>query len=418
MDIVKNTSKKPDRKKYWLLGLVGLIVVLVIVFTNRFQNVTYIANASSILINSVQRGDLQVTVDGYGKLTPSNIAVIGAASDGLVREVKVRAGDVVQVGDVLLAMENYQLVQEQQELKLEVTALSADHSVNRINRESELLDLTTEVANAEIDYQDVKLTLDAQEELFSAGKPIVSRIEYERTILTAQKYHQRWKMHQDRVRKYQEVMEAADNAENARLEQAIGNLGRINTKVNNLSIKASVSGIAQEMSFSPGQQIRQGDVVTRIARPDDLVAEIRIQELQVKNIELGMPAIINTRNSQIKGQVSRIDPAVIDGTVLVELEILDRLPREARPDLNVDAVIEVAHVTDTMYIRRPVFAEPFSSGPLYVLNEKGDIANRRVVHFGQASSSLIEIIEGLVVGDRVITSDPTDWLNHEKILVR
>ena len=418
MDIVKDTTKKPVRKKYWYFGLIGLIVALVIVFTSRFQNVTYIANASSVLINSVQRGDLQVTVDGYGKLTPSNIAVIGAASDGLVREVRVRAGDIVQVGDVLLAMENYQLVQEQQELKLEVAALSADHSVNRINRESELLDLTTEAANAEIDYQDVKLTLDAQEELFSAGKPIVSRIEYERTILTVQKYHQRWEMQQDRIRKYREVMEAADNAENARLGQAIGNLDRINTQVNNLSIKATFSGVAQEMSFSPGQQIRQGDVVTRIARPDDLVAEIKIQELQVKNIEPKMSAIINTRNSQIRGRVSRIDPAVIDGTVLVELEILDRLPREARPDLNVDAVIEVAHVTDTMYIRRPVFAEPFSSGPLYVLNEQGDIANRRVVHFGQASSSLIEIIEGLVVGDRVITSDPTDWLNHGKILVR
>ena len=418
MDIVKNTTKKSDRKKYWIVGLVGLIVAFLIVFTNRYQNVTYIANASSILINSVQRGDLQITVDGYGKLTPSNIVVIGAASDGLVREVKVRAGDIVKVGDVLLAMENYQLVQEQQELTLEVTALSADHSVNRINRESELLDLTTEVANAEIDYQDVRLTLDAQEELFSAGKPIVSRIEYERTILTAQKYHQRWEMQQDRVRKYQEVMEAADNAENARLEQANGNLGRINMQVSNLLIKATVSGIVQEMSFIPGQQIRQGDVVTRIARPDDLVAEIKIQELQVKNIELGMPAIINTRNSRIKGRVSRIDPAVIDGTVLVELEILDRLPREARPDLNVDAVIEVAHVTDSMYIRRPVFAEPFSSGSLYVFSEQGDIANRREVHFGQASSSLIEIIEGLVVGDRVITSDPTDWLNHGKILVR
>ena len=131
-----------------------------------------------------------------------------------------------------------------------------------------------------------------------------------------------------------------------------------------------------------------------------------------------MPAIINTRNSQIKAQVTRIDPAVIDGTVLVELEILDRLPREARPDLNIDAVIEVAYVPDTMFIRRPVFAESFTSGPLYVLNDQGDIANRRVVQFGQASSSLIEIMEGLEVGDRVITSDPTDWLSHERILVR
>ena len=418
MDIVKNTTKKPDRKKYWLLGLVGLIVALVIVFTSRFQNVTYVANASSILINSVQRGDLQVTVDGYGKLTPGDIAVIGAASDGQVREVRVRAGDTVQVGDVLLTLGNYQLVQEQQELKLEVSALTADHSVNRITRESELLDLTTEAANAEIDYRDVKLTLDAQEELFSAGKPIVSRIEYERTMLTAQKYHQRWEMQQDRVSKYREVMEAADNAENARLGQAIGNLERVNTQVKNLSIKASVGGITQEMSFSPGQQIRQGDVVTRIARPGDLVAEIKIQELQVNNIEAGMPAIINTRNSQIKAQVTRIDPAVIDGTVLVELEILDRLPREARPDLNIDAVIEVAYVPDTMFIRRPVFAESFTSGPLYVLNDQGDIANRRVVQFGQASSSLIEIMEGLEVGDRVITSDPTDWLSHERILVR
>lgn len=418
MDIVKKSTGKTKSKKYWYLGVVALVVCISLLLTNRFRNVTYIASESSLLINTVQRGDLLVSINGYGKLTPSNISVIGASSDGLVRKVNVRAGDIVESGNVLLELENIQLMQEQQELELEVAALAADHTVNRVTRESQLLDLITEAANSEIDYQDVKLTLDAQDQLLSSGRAVVSRIEHEQSKLTVQKYYQRWEMQQARVEKHREVLVAANKAEAARLNQALGNLDRINEQVKDLSIKASFGGIVQEMSFSPGEQIRQGDVVTRIASPDDLIAEIKVQELQVNRIERGMLATVSTRNSTIRGRVTRIDPAVVESTVLVEIEITDELPREARPDLNIEGVVEIDNVPNAIYLRRPVFAEPFSTAALYILNDAGDIANRVVVEYGQASSSLIEVLEGLSVGDKVITSDPTDWLGHERILVR
>src|SRR5690606_38270438 len=151
---------------------------------------------------------------------------------------------------------------------------------------------------------------------------------------------------------------------------------------------------------------------------DQLVAEVKIQELQVNDINIGMRASVDTRSNQIKGVVSRIDPAVVDGSVLVEIELQGPLPPEVRPDLNIEATISVAHVTDTLSVLRPVVARADSTANVYRLTVGGDIAERVSVQFGEASTNHIEILGGLSAGDRIIISDPSAFDTHDRIYIR
>lgn len=418
MDIKKKVNRKSTYRKYWYIPVVLVLVIGLAIYMSRYQNVTYVVDRTSVLVDQVREGELMVTVNGYGKLTPESFFIVGAKSDGLVNSIAVRAGDVVQEGDVLVELFNPQLSQEKTEWELELAALIADNTANRITRESQLLDLQSEVANAEIEYQDVKLDLDAQDHLIASGQPIVSRLEHERTQLTVQKYQQYWEIQLQRVEKFKEALTATSKADEARVMKAEGDLNRLTSEVESLTVRATTDGIVQGMSLRQGEQVRQGQEITRIASPDDLVAEIKVQELLVNSIQLGMSATINTRNNVIEGEVSRINPAVVDGTVLIEVKLFGRMPSEARPDLNVDATIQIDRIENTVFVRRPVFAQPFSDGFVYRLNAEGNIAIRSPVRYGQASTNFIEVLEGLAPVDRIVTSDPSDWLAHERIFIR
>ncbi|MDT8428325.1 MAG: efflux RND transporter periplasmic adaptor subunit [Pseudomonadales bacterium] len=418
MDIIKTPTRRPFYRRYWYVLVAFLLIGAVLIVANRYRNVTYLVSEESLLIDTVNAGELRVTVRGYGQLSSRDVYWIGAETEGRVARILVRPGDQVDKGDVLVELTNPQLLQQLRDAELELAARKADFKANRIARESQLLDLKTQAANAGIDHQTARMDLDAKSELMAKGLEIVSRIDFESTQLSVQKYQQRLDMEQQRVIKSEESMHATNEAEQARLLQTENEVQKFRDQVHDLAIRATVSGIVQEMNLELGQQVSRGGNITRIARPDQLVAEVQIQELQVNDIQIGMQATVDTRSSKITGVVSRIDPAVVDGSVLVEIELTGLLPAEVRPDLNIEANIEVDHIEQTRFVRRPVFARPYSVATVYRLNAEGDIADKVSVEYGQASTNYIEIIDGVEVGDRLVVSDPSAFSTHERILIR
>lgn len=418
MDIVKTPKEVALHRRYWYLPFIVLALVAIALAGNKYRNVTYLVSRDSLLIDTVKSGELSVEVRGYGQLSSRDVYWIGAETQGRVARVLVRPGDFVQIGDVLVELVNPQLQQELKDAELEFVARKAESRANHLARETQLLDLKTEAASAEIDHQSAKMDLDAKTELMSSGLQIVSKLDYERSQLAVLKLKQRWDMQLNRIEQGQLSILATEEAENARFSQTENELQKIRDSVSNLSVLASVEGTIQEMELELGQQIASGQNITRIARLDQLVAEIQIQELQVNDINVGMPATVDTRTSEIKGVVSRIDPAVVDGSVLVEIELLGTLPPEVRPDLNIEANIQIAHVADTLSLRRPVFARSFTESQVYKLTKGGEIAERITVRYGEASTNYIEILEGLVTGDRIIVSDPSAFNSHNRIYIR
>jgi len=417
MDIIKTPEKKPLWRRFWYAPPAVAVLIVVLVVAAKYRNVTYLVSEDAILIGEVNAGELSVSVRGYGQLVASDVYWIGAETQGRVSRILAKPGDKVHEGQTLIELINPRLLQELRDAELEFAAQQATIRASQVARETQLLDLRTEAANAEIDFQTAKMDLDAKSELMAQGLQIVSRLDFERSQLAVQKFEQRWDMQKQRVTQIERSMVANEDAERARLSQVENELQKIRDRVSSLSVRANVSGIVQEMELELGQQIAEGQNITRIARPDQLVAEVQIQELQVNDITIGMTATVDTRTSEIAGRVSRIDPAVVDGSVLVEIELQGPLPQEVRPELNIEANISIAHVQDTLSVRRPVFARADSEATVYKLNAEGDIAEQSRVRYGQASANYIEILEGLEVGDRIIVSDPSGFNTHQRILI-
>ncbi|MFQ5738641.1 MAG: efflux RND transporter periplasmic adaptor subunit [Acidobacteriota bacterium] len=205
---------------------------------------------------------------------------------------------------------------------------------------------------------------------------------------------------------------AAQKAEIARLRALFSLRGR---EVAALKVRAGVDGVLQEVSVEVGQQVAAGSNLGRIAQPETLIAELRIPETQAKDITVGQAASIDARNGIIPGQVIRIDPAVREGTVTVDVSLGRPLPPWARPDLSVDGTIEIERLEDVLYVGRPAHGQSDSLISLFKLVREGEEAVRVQVRLGRSSVNTIEVLEGLREDDRVILSDMSRWDGEDRI---
>jgi len=152
-----------------------------------------------------------------------------------------------------------------------------------------------------------------------------------------------------------------------------------------------------------------------VAQPKKLKAELKIAETQAKDVRIGQKTVIDTRNGTVDGVVSRIDPAVVNGTVTVDVSLKGPLPDGARPDLSVDGTIEIERTDNVLYVGRPVFGQANSTVTLFKVIPGTQDAVRVQVKFGRSSVNTIEVVEGLKEGDEVILSDMSAWDAYNRI---
>jgi multidrug efflux pump subunit AcrA (membrane-fusion protein) len=151
--------------------------------------------------------------------------------------------------------------------------------------------------------------------------------------------------------------------------------------------------------------------------PGRLKEVLRIPETQAKDVTIGQPAAIDTRNGIATGTVMRIDPAVQNGTVTVDVSLAGELPRGARPDLSVDGTIQIERLDNVLHVGRPAFGQAGSTVGLFKLTPDGKEAVRTTVRLGRTSVNTVEVVGGLQQGEKVIISDMSRWDGVDRVRV-
>ncbi|HJS75052.1 MAG TPA: HlyD family efflux transporter periplasmic adaptor subunit, partial [Vicinamibacteria bacterium] len=270
-----------------------------------------------------------------------------------------------------------------------------------------------QAASVQADFRTALLQLEADKEIHGQG--IIGDLRLKLSEERAKELELRNQMEQERLAIATESNEAQLEAESSRVDQlrALHSL-RVN-QVDALKVRPGIRGVLQQVPVAVGQQVTPGVNLARVAQPEHLKAELRIAETQAKDVEINQRASIDTRNGLVEGRVMRIDPAVQDGTVTVDVELVGELPRGARPDLSVDGTVEIERLEDVLYVGRPAYGQAGTTVSLFRLLEDGVTAERVDVTLGKSSVNTIEIVAGLGEGDEVILSDTSAWDDYRKI---
>jgi len=279
--------------------------------------------------------------------------------------------------------------------------------------ENQLLDQKANFAQVQSDYESSRLEAEAKKDL--AQKGVIPMIQFKQIELTAAQRKIRMEIETERMKKFAETVSAQIDADKARLGQLETTFALRRRQAEALAVKAGIAGVLQQVPVQEGQQVAAGTNLARVARPDVLRAELHIAETQAKDVLIGQSVRVDTRNGIVDGKVERIDPAVQNGTVQVDIDLEGDLPSGARPDLSVEGTIQIERLANVVYVGRPAFGQPNSDVRLFKLNASDGIAERVPVRLGRSSVNLIEITKGLNPGDQVVLSDTSAWDAYERI---
>jgi HlyD family secretion protein len=368
---------------------------------------------ATVWIDKVSRGPMVRLVRGLGALVPEEVLWIPATCDGRVDRVLLRPGVNVRPETVLLELSNPELQLSASDAEWQVKAAEAGYIDLKVKLESQKLDQRAKTAQIQSEYVQARMRADREEKLAKDG--LTADLNVRLLLATADELKHRHDLEQKRLDISDESIQAQLAAQRVQIEKlrAMWQLKR--EQVNALRIRAGTSGVLQQLPVEVGQRVTPGTILAKVAQPWKLKAELKIPETQAKDIVIGQVASIDTRNGLIAARVSRIDPAVQDGTVTIDARLEGELPQGSRPDLSVDGTIEIERLADAVYVGRPVFGQPNSVATLFRLNADGKEAGRVQVRLGRASVNTIEILEGLNVGDQVILSDMSAWDAYNRI---
>jgi HlyD family secretion protein len=410
----KNKKKRNRRMRQIAFAALGIVAIALITLgVSRLKPAAPSIDRGTVLIDTVKRGPMLRQVRGPGTLVPEEVRVIAAATEGRVERINLLAGTEVTAGTVLLELVNPTLAQEAQDAEFALRAGEADYNNLKVRLESERMTQAAAAATIRAEYQQAKLQSDTDEQLAKDG--LIPALNLKLSRVRTEDLANRYKIEQQRLEVSAKSVKAQLAAQEARLSQLRALAQLRQSQLGTLKVLAGTNGVLQQMDVEVGQQVTPGTNLARVAEPQHLKAELKIAETQTKDITLGQPASIDTRNGIIPGHVMRIDPAAVQGTVTVDVALDGELPQGARPALSVDGTIELENLSDVVFVGRPAFGQSQSTVGMFKLEEGGKSAVRVQVKLGRSSVNTVEIIEGLQPGDQVILSDTSAWDNYNRI---
>ena len=418
MDIARPDLARKRRRRQFLIGGAGLaILASITAVIARLEPAAPLA--PNVWKDTVKRGQMLRQVRGNGTLVPEQIQYVQADTGGQVERILIQPGAAVSADTVVLELSNPELKQSAFDAEWQARSADTQRTRLRVQLESERLGQEAALATLRSDAKQARLEADADATLAKDG--LVPGITLKRSMAKADDLVARVAIEERRLefaRESAQAQIAVQEAEGEKL-RALRDL-RVR-QVENLRVRAGIEGVLTQLGdrevLQSGQRVTPGATLAKVVVPTRLKAEVRVAETQARDVALGQPATIDTRNGVVPGHVVRVDPAVQNGTVLVEIKLDGPLPRGARPDLSVEGTIELERLDEALHVGRPVQGQSDSTVGLFRIQPDGTHAVRVPVKLGRSSVSTIEIVEGLQVGDQIILSDMSqyDGVNRVRI---
>jgi HlyD family secretion protein len=389
------------------------VVVLISLGIRQIEPAAPPVRRETLWIDSVKRGSMVIEVRGPGTLVPVDIRVISAPVEGRVERIPALPGVPVQADTVLLELSDPEVEQAALEAESQLRAAEADYEDLKAQLEGQLLAQQAQMSAAKSSAEEAKLQAEADEVLAKDG--IIPDINLKRSRLRAEQTDKQSKIEAQRYSQSQRSNQAQLAAQRARVDQmrALNELRR--RQLDSLKVRANIPGVLQELPVQVGQRVTPGTTLARVARPENLKAELRIPESQARDVAVGMRASIDTRNGVVPGRVTRVAPSAQEGSVIVDVAFDGPLPRGARPNLTVDGTIQLDRLDNVLYVGRPAVGQSGDTVQLFKLIKDSNEAERVPVKLGRSSVTTMEIVSGLKEGDEVILSDTSSQDGFNRI---
>ncbi|HEX3742096.1 MAG TPA: HlyD family efflux transporter periplasmic adaptor subunit [Terriglobales bacterium] len=416
MDRARPKSKFSQIKS---MALIAIVVVVLLSGSFTLANIdfsTHRVDRDKLSIETVQQGTMEVKVSANGQLLSRNIEQLAAQVAGRVAKKNVKAGAVVQEGQVLLELTDPDLIASAEESQSAWAGAVAELQASEAELQNSILSQEVVVTQAEVSLE--KADLKTKDDRVLAADGIISTMELKRSELDTSQLKKTYAIEDSRLKKLRDNLQTQLAVKRSRVTELARALERAKTKAASLKVVAGISGIVQAIDVEVGQQLLPGSPIGRIAKQDQLYAELKVPARDATQVQIGQSVIVDTRNGTVNGIVTRVDPGVTDGTVVVDVDLKGTLPDGARPQLAVEGVLYISKLPNTLYVGKPSYVKNDASITVYKLDPSAHYATRVPIKAGKVSLNYMQVLQGLNAGDRIITSEIGGFQDQERILLK
>jgi HlyD family secretion protein len=414
MDIARPEEKRRKRTRRLIYAALGLLLAAVITTAlARMKPAPPSVDRTTVWTDTVRRGPMLLQVRGLGTLVPETMWTVPAPTEGRVAKRYLLPGTPVKLGTVILDLTNPQLEQETQDAEYQLKGAEASLEQTKAQLQNQLMDKRTQAASVSSQYRTAEIQKDAKELLLKNG--LAATLDVRTAEVQAEELEKQNGLAQKEVETFANSINAQLAVQQATVDQKRALYQLKKSQLGELHVKAGIDGVLQELDVDVGPQVAHGTALLKVAQPSQLKAALQIAESQAKDVLVGQAASIDTHNGVIQGHVIRIDPAVLNGTRTVDVKLDGALPLGAVPQLSVEGTIEIEHLTDVLYVGRPVHGDAGSTVGLFKLVDGGKEAVRVPVVLGRASVNTVEIRKGLEIGDEVVLSDMSASDSYDRV---
>src|ERR1700757_4982351 len=416
MDIARPEFKAQKRKRQIAMSVVAVAVIAAVTMAvYRLRPAAPTVERGTVWTDSVKRGPMLRQVRGVGSLVPPQEGglQIPAETEATVVRIRMLPGSLVKADTILLEMSNPQVEQASIDADLQLKAAEAEYQSQRMTLESNLMNQKAGAATVGADYAQAQRQAETDKALYDLG--VISGLAYKASKVKSDELTTRNALEGQRLTSTQKAIDSQLAEQQAKVEQMRVLAGLKKKQLNALKVRAGIDGVLVELPLHVGEHVSPGAMLAKVVQPNHLMAELKVAETQARDVQIGEPASVDTHNGVISGTVMRVDPAVQNGTVTVDVKLTGEIPKGARPDLSVDGTIDLERLDNILYVGRPAVGQENSTISLFKLSPDGKEASRITVKMGRASVNSIQVLEGLRERDVVILSDMSRWDNAERI---
>jgi multidrug resistance efflux pump len=416
MDIARPDLKRKKTRQRWVVAVVALVLLSAAAYgVSRLKPAAPSVERSTVWTDTVKRGPFIRQVRGIGTLVPreDKIRLIPAQTEATVVRLRVLPGARVQPDTIIMDLADPTLDQELLSAQLDLKSAQVEYHNIQAKLQSDLMTQRAGAATVSADDNQAQKQAQTDKALYDLG--VISGLTYSASQGKADELKTRNGIEGERLTVNQKAIATQLEVQQTNVDKARAVLELKQRQKDALSVRAGITGQLIDLPHQVGEHVLPGTTLATVIQPDQLKASLKIAETQARDIQIGQPASIDTHNGLIDGKVTRVDPAVLNGTVTVDVELIGALPQGARPDLSVDGTIDLDRLQDVLYVGRPAFGGENSTISLFKLTPDGKGAVRVPVKVGKVSVNAIQVLQGLDEGDTVILSDMSRQDNVDRI---
>lgn len=414
---------KKIKKKKWTVGKIssisfGALFVSFVLYNFIFADKGSKLNVSAekINISDVRKGQFREFIPVDGNVMPIKTIRLDAIEGGNVEKKYLEGGEMVTKGDTILKLANNNLVQ------------------NFVREETQTFRLVNELANTKLSLERNKFELkrrltaldydiDAAKDAYERGaklrdEKVISEQEYlnlkrayDRLVtnrqieIQSQSFDQ--KATEEQIRQTTET-----------LERTRRNLEMIKGNLDNLFIKAPISGSLSSVNVEIGESIMPGQNIGQIDDLDAFKVRATIDEHYIARIYEGLEGTFDFAGETHQLKIYKIYPEVINGLFSVDLQFANELPADIRRGQTLQIKLQLSENIEAVQIPRGSFYQTTGGNWIFVVDESGDFATRRNIRLGRQNPRFYEVIEGLQPGEKVVVSSYDGYEDKDRLVFK